>query len=373
MGKILATDVVKQFKCLQADCPDTCCKGWSMQVDDATFVKYQQNNMENVVSYDDNIRVMKRDNKTDYCIKFTDGICGIHKEKGEEFLGDACNFYPRITRNLGEQTLMTLSLSCPEAARLSLEENSDFNYSLQNFDRLPFHVIDWLPDGISGDNAITIHNRFLAEAKQDITAEKLLARLYAVSVSLDALNKNDWVGAVNFMFKIADGKLLPPEKSDMDDYNIFQSFLGILHATGKKTPERLENVVNSIAVMLGVEVNYKTLNLTPKNLAAYESAKRQWQQNSFTSVLKNYVVAQISAGTMPFGGMGKNFTERAQILIFKFALVRLALMANIGTQNVADIIQPICRVMDHLSSPTLTLNLMEQFGWNSQSRLLGII
>lgn len=371
--KIQATKAISAFKCLQDQCPDTCCKGWSMQVDDATFAKYQENNLENAVSYDGNVRVMKRDKNTDFCVKFQDGICSIHKEKGDSFLGDACNFYPRITRKLGDETLMTATLSCPEIVRLTLLENNNLEYKAQTQERLPTNIIDWLPNGLSTADALIIHQRFLQEAAEDISAETLLARIYAVSETLDALDKKDWAGAVNFMFKIADGKLLPPEKSELDDYNIFQSFLGILHATNKKPSERLLNVIKEIEKALGVEVNFKTLMLTPKNLSAYEKAKREWKNSGLNNVLKNYIVAQISAGTLPFGGMGKNFTERAQILIFKFALIRLALMASPNLDNVVDMVQPICRIMDHLSDATLTLNLMEQFGMNTHSRLMGVI
>ena len=209
MQNMLVTKAVKSFKCLQDACSDTCCKGWSMQLDDATFAKYEANNLQNAVAFDGDVRVMKRDPKTDFCVKFQDGICSIHKNLGSEFLGDACNFYPRVTRKLGDEAIMTLTPSCPEALRLMLEEGADI-YEESELERLPANLKNWADEKISAGDALKIHQRFLAECKEQISPEKLVSRVFSVASSLNYIEKQDWADATNFMFKMADGKLPTP-------------------------------------------------------------------------------------------------------------------------------------------------------------------
>lgn len=361
--KISLTKAAQNFKCLQADCPDTCCKGWSMQLDDATFEKYKGSGLENAVDHDGDIRVMKRDKATDFCVKFENGICAIHRDKGESYLGDACNFYPRVTRKLGEATLVTLTPSCPEAARLMLE-NGSAELTNTDAERLPSIMKDWLPSGVNEADAPAIHGRFLEECRADASSAHILARIYSVSSSLQYLDRKDWAGATNLMFRMADAKLLPPEPAALDEMHLFQVFLGILHATGKARGERLMRVLDSIAEYLGIEVDYTTLVVKP--------VKQPQQHKAHDEILKNYLALQLSFTTYPFAGLGEGLFEKAKILIFKFCLTRLALEAC-GDMDVVDTIQPLARIVDHLGDARLMLNLMDSFGWNTEPRLLGLI
>src|SRR6185369_3566751 len=97
---IIIPEFLKQFRCVGAECVDTCCKGWNMQLGDKTRVMYEEKAPEllSAVAGEPGQYVMRRDPKTDYCVKFTGGLCGIQQQYGEAFLGEACYFYPRMTR-----------------------------------------------------------------------------------------------------------------------------------------------------------------------------------------------------------------------------------------------------------------------------------
>ncbi len=41
MAEILRANVLSQFVCLGERCEDTCCQGWSMQVDEPTRKRYE--------------------------------------------------------------------------------------------------------------------------------------------------------------------------------------------------------------------------------------------------------------------------------------------------------------------------------------------
>lgn len=361
--KISATKTVSKFKCLQADCPDTCCKGWSMQLNDSVFAKYKGTELENAVDYDGQhkeIRVMKRDPETDYCVKFQGGICAIHKEKGPEMLGDACNFYPRVSRQFGDETIMTATLSCPEIARLALSNEGGAEFVESEVERLPEELKNYNSD-------LKIYQAFVDACNANDPADKILARIYSACQSLDLIDKTDWVGAAPFMLKMADGKIATPEKNPVNDIFILQLFAGVFHATRKKINPRLQEIISRLEKYLNVTIDWETLNLSgtgANKLAIISPANDE--------VLKKYILAQLSFSTFPLAGLGHRFQEKARFLIFKFCLVRLALRACPDLSAV-DVIQPLSRVVDHLGDPRLTLNLMKELGWESDAKLMGLL
>lgn len=113
------------FSCVAGKCTDSCCIGWDIEIDDITLDKYK-NSKNNLT---------KKFNK--YCksgtIKFVDGVCPFLNSKklcdiqlnlGEDMLCNVCNTFPRFCDTYGSHKEMILSLSCPEVARLILEEES---------------------------------------------------------------------------------------------------------------------------------------------------------------------------------------------------------------------------------------------------------
>ena len=364
--KILSHTNATKFKCLQADCPDTCCKGWSMQLDDKTFEKYKGTEFENAVSYDgrnNEIRVMKRDPKTDYCVKFTDGICGIHKEKGDSYLGDACHFYPRVTRKLTDDVVMTATMSCPEVTRIALFE-PNLEYTEQEIERLPSTLKDY-----EGD--LKVHQMFLDLFKADETSERIVKRIYSASASLDAIDKSEWQNAAGLFLKIGAETLPAPDRDDNDQYFVLQLFAGMIHATHKPMPPRLSAVIWNIENGLGVKINWKSLQLE-QSFAQPKIIKSGLHYND---ILKKYLEAQISFNTYPYAGIGETLADRAKVLMYKYALVKLALKysAAESEQQIVDVIQPISRIVDHVGDATLMLNIMNSFGWDQDSRLLGAL
>ena len=76
-----------EFACLGADCEDTCCKGWDMQLDQPhrDLYKSQAPELLDAVDEHDGQLIMRRDAETDFCVKYSSGLCLIHKEKDEDF------------------------------------------------------------------------------------------------------------------------------------------------------------------------------------------------------------------------------------------------------------------------------------------------
>lgn len=111
------------FSCIAGDCPDSCCKEWSVQVDDASADLYRSlpgslgDRLRQVLAQEDGCTVMTIENGR--CPMWRDdGLCRIHAELGEDALCDTCKDFPRLKHDYGDFIEYGLELSCPEAARL---------------------------------------------------------------------------------------------------------------------------------------------------------------------------------------------------------------------------------------------------------------
>jgi lysine-N-methylase len=118
------------FRCVGAECEDTCCRGWRIPVDKDTFEKYQACSdavlgpkLRELVNInpnrhgDESYAEIKM---TSDCAFFSDGLCDIHATLGEEYLCKNCATYPRVMCSVEGILERSLDLSCPEAARLAL-------------------------------------------------------------------------------------------------------------------------------------------------------------------------------------------------------------------------------------------------------------
>ncbi len=130
-GKIVQPRHYDAFHCIGADCEDTCCAGWGVVIDRATYDRYRQcGDPELQPSFDELITINTVDQSDeDYaditlsearCPFLSERLCSIQKKLGEEYLSDTCAIYPRILNRVGETLEQNLDLSCPEAARIVL-------------------------------------------------------------------------------------------------------------------------------------------------------------------------------------------------------------------------------------------------------------
>ncbi len=128
------------FRCIGSACEDTCCAGWTVPIDRATWQNYQglpesplRILIQSSVTHKEEASnsdaedaapapfATIRMNGENQCPLLTeDRLCRIHAEAGESFLSHTCATYPRIVASVNGMAETTLALSCPEAARLVL-------------------------------------------------------------------------------------------------------------------------------------------------------------------------------------------------------------------------------------------------------------
>ena len=113
------------FRCIAGQCPDSCCKEWDVQVDEASAALYRSlpgelgEQLRSVLKEEDGETVMTIiDGRCPMWRE--DGLCRIQAELGHDALCKTCREFPRLTHDYGDFVEKQLELSCPEAARLIL-------------------------------------------------------------------------------------------------------------------------------------------------------------------------------------------------------------------------------------------------------------
>jgi lysine-N-methylase len=128
---------VTRFRCIGSDCEDHCCHGWQVTLDQQTHddlqrvsaaVPAEAERFRSRVTLNPATTASRESFATialapDGCCPYlagTTGLCTIHGTHGESLLSPVCSIYPRQLNRCGNRTELSLSLSCPEAARLCL-------------------------------------------------------------------------------------------------------------------------------------------------------------------------------------------------------------------------------------------------------------
>lgn len=128
--QVFYREYFEKFRCAAGACPDTCCKEWDVLVDPETARKYRALDGE----LGDRLRQMLREEDGETVIGMVDGhcpmwqadgLCQVQRELGEAALCQVCREFPRLTHDYGDFLERGLEMSCPEAARWILEDDSD--------------------------------------------------------------------------------------------------------------------------------------------------------------------------------------------------------------------------------------------------------
>lgn len=139
--KVKVPSYFNEFKCIGSDCPDTCCAGWGIVVDDDSYKKYSKVKgdfgdrlRDSMIIDEDGERVFTLKGDKNCSFLNENKLCDIYSEIGEESLCYTCRQYPRYLEGFGKLNEMGISLSCPEAARIILERDEKVTYEVTEND-----------------------------------------------------------------------------------------------------------------------------------------------------------------------------------------------------------------------------------------------
>lgn len=207
------------FQCIADKCPDTCCAGWQIVIDEDTLDKYDEyvsdethgeafaERLADSIDWQEGcfLQYGRR------CSMLNDeNLCDLITAKGEEYLCDTCNRYPRHIEEFEGIREYSLSLSCPVAAEMMLKmkeqtefivEEDDLPDLLEDeFEDFDFMLFTQLEDArevifrIIKDRNLPIVNRMsllmeMARQMQDCIDENRLFEMQDVVEAFDGYGK----------------------------------------------------------------------------------------------------------------------------------------------------------------------------------------
>lgn len=145
------------FACTADRCPDTCCAGWQILIDEDSLNRYGN------CKGDFGIRLLNSIDWREGAFEQYEGrcsflnknnLCDLYQELGKEALCDTCRNYPRHMEEYEGIREFSLSLSCPEAAKrilgseekLRILETEDEIEETEDFEDFDFLLFDRLEE-----------------------------------------------------------------------------------------------------------------------------------------------------------------------------------------------------------------------------------
>ncbi len=131
-------DYYKKFHCLAGSCPATCCAGWQIVIDRKSLLRYAAldgifgNRVKNSVDWQEHtfLQYGKR------CAFLNEeNLCDMHLEAGADMMCATCRKYPRHIEVFDNEREISLSMSCPAAAKLILEKKEKLTFRTAQDDK----------------------------------------------------------------------------------------------------------------------------------------------------------------------------------------------------------------------------------------------
>ena len=188
----------KEFSCIAGACPDTCCAGWQIMIDEKSLQKYRRfkgsfrNRLHNDIDWKEH-SFCQYDKRCAFLNE--DNLCDIYSEAGKDMLCDTCRKYPRHIEEFEGLREYSLSLSCPEAARIFLSHKEKITFFTrevaapeETFDDFDYFLFTALMDtrdylfSVIQDRSIPVRLR----------RQKLLACAHDFQLSLDKNELFQW-------------------------------------------------------------------------------------------------------------------------------------------------------------------------------------
>ena len=115
-------DYYHEFSCIAGECEDTCCAGWQIVADEAALKKYKKatgsfrKRLRRSINWKEG--TFKQDKNKRCAFLNDENLCDMYTALGEKSLCRTCKMYPRHVEEFEDVREMTLSVSCPEVARI---------------------------------------------------------------------------------------------------------------------------------------------------------------------------------------------------------------------------------------------------------------
>ncbi len=124
-------DYYHEFACIASDCPDTCCAGWQIVIDEKSQKKYRKypgefgKHLRTSVDWKEGVF---RQNQKRCAFLNDENLCDIYKNAGPDMLCDTCRKYPRHVEEYEDLREISLSISCPVVAEMLMNRREPVRF-----------------------------------------------------------------------------------------------------------------------------------------------------------------------------------------------------------------------------------------------------
>lgn len=223
-------DYYDEFKCIADKCLDSCCSaGWAIVIDDEAMKKYKSYGEDVMAQIDETNKIFCQCGR-DCAFLDENKLCKLIIENGEDALCETCAKYPRYFEDYGNVVESMISMSCPEAARIILEnEKKDSTVEeVKLEEKYDDEVNDVLLAGLTMSRKHIFSIIQDRSVSLDIRMKRILHfgnKLQKLVFNFERLGKKVYKKevAVNFLFKIE--KLIKSESEYWKkcDYSVLET------------------------------------------------------------------------------------------------------------------------------------------------------
>lgn len=387
--KVVLPACLKDFACTGADCSYTCCQGWRIDVDAATAKKYKKCKDEEWSDLLKNNLEPPTNKKGYYTIKLTeegycpflrDGLCGLQKKFGGDFLGIVCNAFPRCYNYLPKNKVEKgFYLACPEVVRSVLLTNEKMSFIEIEEDINAEKAL--VNTRLHADHKFSRYFYDLRNFSIDILQSKhysLQDKLIILAYFFDNFSNDDSEVNVEEMMKsfeelVATGLVGEFTKQIMPDKKYYYSFLRDLltkiygYTTQVKFHSYAEEIYNSLGLKFETEEVFFNL---------YDEYYRLFlQKNSL--VLENYLVYEVFFNLFPFNS--KNIWDDFVMLVLRYAIANFFLFGvtvkgkvNINEDELLKCFVILSKVFDSSVPPTFAQVVLKEMKEKKENNILNI-
>ncbi|MGL4874042.1 MAG: flagellin lysine-N-methylase [Clostridium sp.] len=387
----LIPSYLKRFKCIGGKCEDTCCSGWYISIDEDTYKKYKKiknykikNKIEkNVVrirtnkSFNNVAKMKLRDGKCAFLME--NMLCEIHKELGEEYLSETCKIYPKYVNRINGVLEKSVTISCPEAARIVLLnkeklefencmiEESKFKHSDFNTNEEKKEMKDYFWE-------LRIFSIGLLQ-NEDYNIEEKLIILGMFYENLKEIK--DVKRLINRYSRYIKSKILKDEigkikSQDKYKISLCKDLLKLNRKVGSENYEKiLEKLVNGLKLNEEIEISINAYKKTYADIYIPFIEKNEY-------IIENYLVNYVFKSCFPFD---ENEVFESYIMfvihyiIFKLHLIGCcAHRRGMDSKECVEVFQVVSRTFEHDKNYfKMIIEAIKENGYDKLANMVSLI
>jgi lysine-N-methylase len=357
------------FKCISSSCIDTCCAGWDINIDEATYNNYINStgkfkellegkfikNKDEHDSFNNGFMVLKDESRCPFlnCSM----LCDIHGGFGEKNLCITCKSYPRVFNIVDDVYEKSGLPSCIEICTKAFlsKEKMEFVESEEDIEEKNIEIRR-IVDSEAFDGTESLLQFFWDIRVISINIIQL--RSFSIEERLNILK--NFYEKIEKLYKLHDfdriEELLEEFSSESIDYeslkgikfkenNEFYMVLAEDELIKNIKSSRLRECIKEYKAGISNQNNlYKYLEVAPKYFNEFEK---------YFYVLENYLVNQIFKDLIPFN-KGENLMKSIRVLINSYRIVKayvigiaISCQEEIREQQIIRIIQALSKEIEH--------------------------